>query len=362
VLLALLAGAVLCAAVAILARHVGGDRWRLRPRAARGVLAGAGVALVVVSVLFGPAAAESAWDDFRAAPPATDAADPAARLTNLGGERYEVWRAAFNAFEREPLKGIGAGSYEFWSARTEPDAGYQRDGHSLYLEVLGELGVPGLLLLLVALGGLGIGSVRSVRTDSPPGDAGARAALVAGFGVFAFHAGVDWLWELTAVSAMALAALAIASAGGKERERRGAWGRGSTVGARIGVALLALVAILVQLPGLVSTSTLRSSQAAARAGDLKEARADAVDAVEAQPWAASPRVQLALVDEVEGRLRSASVRLQEAVEREPTNWRHRLLVARVEAERGHVAKALAAARAARRLKPDTAFLPEREPR
>jgi hypothetical protein len=55
--------------------------------------------------------------------------------------------------------------------------------------------------------------------------------------------------------------------------------------------MVAVVAILVQLPPLVSVSGVRDGQAAAKRRDTAEALARAQDAVEAEPWAATPYVQ-----------------------------------------------------------------------
>jgi cytochrome c-type biogenesis protein CcmH/NrfG len=113
---------------------------------------------------------------------------------------------------------------------------------------------------------------------------------------------------------------------------------------------IALVALVVQLPGLVSTSQVRSSRESFQARDFDRALGQATDAVQAEPWAAGPYAQRALVEEGIGRLSDASADLRRAIEREPDNWRHRLVLARVEAERGHADSAIRAYRAARRLR------------
>jgi Flp pilus assembly protein TadD len=124
---------------------------------------------------------------------------------------------------------------------------------------------------------------------------------------------------------------------------------------RIAVPVIAVVGILVQVPGLVSISAVRDSQAAARRGDTAKALARADEAVEAEPWSATPYVQRALLAESAGRLRAAAADLERATEREPTNWRPWLLLARVEAERGRVKVALRDFRKARSLRPRSAF-------
>lgn len=126
-------------------------------------------------------------------------------------------------------------------------------------------------------------------------EAGLVAPLLAASGVFVVFASFDWVWETTAVAALGLAtaALAIGATAGPARRRTG-------VPARAALVLIALLAGLTQLPGLVSTSKVRSSQEAVGAGDLEGALNDAEDAVASAPWAATPLVQRALILERAG--------------------------------------------------------------
>ena len=58
-----------------------------------------------------------------------------------------------------------------------------------------------------------------------------------------------------------------------------------------------------------------------------------------EPWAASPHLQLALVDEQQEALPAALVSVRSALDRDPGDWRSWLVAARLEAESGHVAAA-----------------------
>ena len=176
-------------------------------------------------------------------------------------------------------------------------------------------------------------------------EAGAAAACLAGFAVWLFQAGVDWLWESTATVALALLLVAAAAAARSSPARRH---RPAVRGAVVAVAVLALA---VQLPPLVGASSLRASQAAVRGHDERRALAAADDAVATTPWAATPHVQLALLAENRGELGVAEREARDAVAREPTNWRHPLLLARVLAERGEAPAALQAFAHARKLRP-----------
>jgi tetratricopeptide (TPR) repeat protein len=346
----LVLGAALAAGATVLTWLLRGDRWRLPRPAGRAATAAAALLVAVVAVAGFHGEIREGWDQFRGASVVPtqskiEEGDPASRLTNLRGARYDHWRSALHAFEDDPLKGLGAGTFEFWWNR-EGGIQFVRDAHSLYLEHLAELGVPGLLLLLCALGASGTLAALARERADDAADAGALAACLAAFLVFLLHAGVDWMWESTAVAALALGSVAVAAAARSGQRTPLGWH------VRACLAGLALVALLVQLPGLVSTSRVRDSQSSFRAGDAEGALTEATEAADAEPWAASPFAQRALVEEASGRLKAAAVDARRAIEREPTNWRHRVVLARIEAKRGNVEAALEAFRAGEQLRPE----------
>jgi tetratricopeptide (TPR) repeat protein len=123
---------------------------------------------------------------------------------------------------------------------------------------------------------------------------------------------------------------------------------------RVAVTLSAAGAVLVQVPGLLSTSEMRRSQAAERAGNGALAYAWANAAVSAEPWAASPYEQRGLVLEAAGRLRPAALDLTRAISREPDNFVHWLVRSRIETELGYVAAAARDYERARQLRPRAA--------
>jgi Tfp pilus assembly protein PilF len=104
------------------------------------------------------------------------------------------------------------------------------------------------------------------------------------------------------------------------------------------------------IPWLASMK-LAESQAAVRRGDGNAAFSAAVDAKRIQPWAASPYLQLALVDEASGDLASARRWIGDAIERDRENWRLWLVAARLETKAGDVATAERALERAASLNP-----------
>jgi O-antigen ligase len=131
----------------------------------------------------------------------TGAPQGSSRLTSIESNRYAYWRIALATFADHPLRGAGSGGYRVeWLQRREL-AETVRDAHSLYLETAAELGLIGLLALAALFGGV----AAAVRDEAAAG-----AALAA----WAVHAGVDWDWEMPALTLVAvlLAGAAIARA------------------------------------------------------------------------------------------------------------------------------------------------------
>ncbi len=129
--------------------------------------------------------------------PATGA-DPA-RLGSIESNRYRYWEVALDTFAEHPLRGAGSGGFavEWLKLPDRPDAA--RDAHSLYLETAAELGVVGIALVLLFFCGIVAAGFRLYRRD--PGAAAGPVAALAAWGV---HAGLDWDWEMPAVTLTAL--------------------------------------------------------------------------------------------------------------------------------------------------------------
>jgi len=112
-------------------------------------------------------------------------------------DRPYYWWTAWHALGDRPLLGSGAGTFDLIWAAGAPIPVFVRDAHSLYLETLVELGPLGLLLVLAALAVPLVAAVRA-HTDVAAVATGAYVA-------FLVHAGVDWDWEMPAVTVAGLA-------------------------------------------------------------------------------------------------------------------------------------------------------------
>ena len=304
------------------------------------------VGLIAFLAVSGPSRVSHAWHDFKQ--PSGGSIQGTSRLGSVGGEnRYQLWSSAIREFDSEPLKGTGSGTFQLWWTRDADVSAPILDTHSLYLQVLGELGIVGLAILLAFVATtLGGGTARVLRaraTRRAP-----LAAALAGSTVLWTTSLFDWTWKIPIIPIAALLLIAVTISAGDpapEREPGLRWPLRAGV---VAVAVAALIAIAIPL---ASTSLIRQSQANARDGDTAAALADARSAQNVQPGAATPRIQEALLLEAEGEYAAAASAAVAATEREPTNWRTWLLLSRIEAQRGRAVAAVADYRRARSLNP-----------
>jgi O-antigen ligase len=186
---------LVAAAVAAWARRVedaGSTRLGRLPLPARSPALALGAACALILVPIGVSGGEGPS-------PTPRFGETTGRLTSTGSNRYEYWKVALRVAADHPLRGAGAGSFGTEWLQRRPIDDVVRDAHSLYVEALAELGIVGLLLLLTALGAIAAAAIAVQRTD-PGLAAGPVAALTA----FALHTGIDWDWELPALTLVAV--------------------------------------------------------------------------------------------------------------------------------------------------------------
>jgi Tfp pilus assembly protein PilF len=122
-------------------------------------------------------------------------------------------------------------------------------------------------------------------------------------------------------------------------------------GLRIVLAMLGCAALVLAGDQFLAQRSLDASQSAARTADQGEAADRAREAIALEPWAARPRLQLALVQESAGALPEADASITEAIDRAPDDWSLWLVRARIETRQGHLAAAASALAQARALNP-----------
>lgn len=173
----------------------------------------AGVACIAVIAILVVIGNPVTWagdriDEFRAGEP--DRTGQTSRITSVGSNRSDLWRVALNAASEDPLFGDGAGGYHYRYMQERDDPKVARDAHSVELEMLSELGIPGLALFVAAIGAMFAGVLRARRLGPSAATLGA-AALAAG-AYWLTHASLDWFWPYPAITAPALGLLGAACA------------------------------------------------------------------------------------------------------------------------------------------------------
>ncbi len=259
---------------------------------------------------------QAQWDSFRSydAAARADAQSVADRLAvSAGSGRWQNWGAAVDEFRERPVAGTGAGDYVFyWQQHRDIDLTVV-NAHSVYLEVMGENGVIGLLLLLAPLGIAAWAYARHRRAGGD--DDGLAGLALCAAGLVALHAAGDWDWQLPTIvlPAVALGAAALKiSAGTATAPARAA--------ARWVVAAAAVAAIVMVAGPALSERVLADARATAARGDLDRALVRARDAASFAPQEPEPRLLEANLLSDLGRPAEADAAFAAAVARSPHDW------------------------------------------
>jgi hypothetical protein len=261
----------------------------------------------------------------------------------LGSGRYDLWRVATLEFARHPIAGVGADNFAHDYVRERRRREEPLYPHSLALRAVAQLGAVGGALLALFLAAV----VLAVRR-LPPGDVARRtvavAALVAG-AAWVVHGSIDWLWEVPAVGAPAMACLGL-SAGLGGRERRVGT---STVGRAAAVLVGCAAAVSVALPALSAREVEMavrewSAYPSAALRRLERAR-------ELNPLTDRPDVVAGALARRAGDSETARRAFMAALARDERNWHAHVEVALLDLQDGRSAAALPRLRRARELNP-----------
>jgi hypothetical protein len=352
---------LLVAAIVLVERHVPRPAPLVLSRRQMTRLVGAGglIAIIAFIAAGGIGLLHRKWDQFKTpGDVATSSANAFTRLQSSSGEgRYQFWQVAAHAASGKPLTGTGANTFQFvWLQRGAPAGIFVVDAHSLYLQALGDLGYPGLLLIVAFIASiLGCGVWRIVRTRDAPTRL-ALAAATAGAFAFAFSAAIDWVWFIPVLPFALFVCAGVIFAPDRSDEesvpRTPRAGGVTRVALRAAGALLCLGAIVAIALPMAATEQVRASNAQVRSGNLAAALSDAKEAVALQPYAAAGWLQEALVQEQAGNVPVALADAQQARKRQAVNWQIWIVLSRLELRAGNAKAALADERHAHWLNPN----------
>jgi hypothetical protein len=308
VLLALLS-AVAAAVAGVLSRRVPASQSVRRSVDATLALTAATAAVAGVLLLGGPGAALAELRDRFDAPVGAYGPDLNSRLFSLSGNgRSQSIEVAWHAARERPWVGHGAGSFEYLWYERRPSGFVIRDAHSLYAEVLAELGAVGLLLLAIVVATPVVAAIRARRSPLVPAAGGAFVA-------WAGHAALDWDWEVVGVTLAALFAGGVALLAARR-------GRPRPLRPRARLPLLwASVALSTgAVVSLVGNQALFAGSDAVARDDPQTAAEHARRARSLLPWSFEPELVLGDAAAAAGDRRGALRAYRDAVATDDRNW------------------------------------------
>ncbi len=314
-------------------------RRRLVERLALGAL----VAVVAVGVvaLVVEAKPEGWFRDFTAQP--TNAAlqgGPSHLVNASSSSRWLWWKEAWHAWEKQPLRGTGAGSFELTHRLLRTNTIVVTEPHNVPLQFLAETGLVGFVLLLLGVGAAAVGVVKRLRAGPEP----AALALAILCVAYVLHTLVDFDWDFVAVTAPFLLTLGALLGGPVLRdEPRVVW-------SPLPAAVAAAFALSLLTPWFAQRDT-DSAQAAIFDGRPVAALHDARNARSLNPLALDPLLAEAAALEQLGAVQDARSVYIQAVELQPLNWRAWFELGRFEAGQRDWGRALPALRRAVDLDP-----------
>ena len=166
----------------------------------------------------------------------------ATRFTDASGYRYDLWRVAVHEFANHPLGGLGAGNYDAAYYRLRRNPQYVVAPHSLELQVAAELGVGGIVALILLCGAI-LAACWARRKTLASGDRLVKVAAAGMFVAFLVDTSVDWTYDIPGLAGAAILAGALLvlpeRATGAVRRRRS---RREQAGVVVALTVLALLA------------------------------------------------------------------------------------------------------------------------
>lgn len=322
-------------------RRVGRGGFPRLPRPAAAAIAGGlAIAVVGVAVTQLPEAVDALEHEFEGRRGAPETSTRGFALLD-GQSRIDYWRVAVDAFEEEPITGTGAGTFTERWARDRPFFENVEEGHSVYVETLGELGLVGAALLALVLGGLAAAFVVAMRRTGRVLGAAALGAAVA----WLAHAGIDWDWELPVLTVWLFAFGGCALAAWPERRPSARTETGRlTAGAVIIRALAAAACLLVAVTPVtiaISQSWLDGATSALLRDDCDEAERLASSASRLLPPRPEPYEVLGYCASRRGEHERAISMMRGAIDRDPDSWELAYGLALVRAAAGEDPRAAA---------------------
>ena len=306
--------------------------------------AGIVLAAAVFFAAHGPREVSHNYDRFVKGNAVVQSGDLRSRLGDPGNNRrIDQWKVAWKGYHQESFRGNGAGTYEnLWNQR-RPVTFEIKDAHSLYIEVMDELGLAGIVLLSLALISILVAFARGMwrARDRYP-----YAVLTAAMFAWLVRAGIDWDWEMPAVTLWLFCAGGAALAVSGRRRTRPVR---IAAPLRLVMSLACFAIALVPAAVAVSQHRLEQAQAASSSGDCTTTEREAQRSLDVVGFRPEPRQLIAYCAAQRGDFGLAFSEIRHAIRDDPDYWRYRYDLALMLAASGR--DGVPAARAAEALNP-----------
>jgi len=121
--------------------------------------------------------------------------------------RIDAWRTGMEMAKERPMTGVGAGAFVIaWPSFAPGDVGEARTEHNTFVQLIAELGIPGLLMFLGAFFAGVFGVSRAARVPAlEPYARGVQCGL-AGFAMCSLSGGIAFSWPFYLLLGLSVAA------------------------------------------------------------------------------------------------------------------------------------------------------------
>ncbi len=293
-------------------RPLSDARRRLMGRVALGVLvAGVAVGLVALTVEAKP---QGWFREFTSQPTNASLQGGPQHLANASSSsRWLWWKEAWHAWEKQPWRGTGAGTFELTHRLLRTNDIVVTEPHNVPLQFLSETGLVGFFFALAAIGAAAVGVVRRLRGLT--GEERAAAVALAVLAVaYVLHSLVDFDWDFVAVTGPFLVSVGALLGGPAVRDSP------RVALAPVPVVVAIAVALSLLTPWFAERGTDSARGAIADGRPLRAYR-EARDARSLNPLALDPLLVQAAALEQLGDFQGARQVYIDAVELQPLNWR-----------------------------------------
>jgi tetratricopeptide (TPR) repeat protein len=280
----------------------------------------AALAVLVVGLVAGVIALaveskpEGWFKEFTAQPTNPSAQEGPSRIINASSSsRWLWWKEAWQAFEKQPLHGTGAGTFELTHRLLRTNNIVVTEPHNVPLQFLSETGIVGLGLFLGFLAAAALGVVRAVRRLAGIEQAAAVALSVLAF-AYLLHSLVDFDWDFVAVSGPFFMSIGVLLGGGVVRDEPRPWLAPLPVVAALAIALSLLTPWFAKRDTDAAISALADGRPLQAYRDARDARSLNPLALDPLFWQAQALVQL-------GDFQGARQLYIEGVKLQPLNWK-----------------------------------------